>query len=74
VLLDLDPEIGRARLQESRTRYDRLEAEEHDFHRRVREAYLRLADAEPERFLVLDADDPIDEIAERIRARVAALL
>jgi dTMP kinase len=74
VLLDLDPEIGRARLEESRTRYDRLEAEEHEFHSRVREAYLRLAAAEPERFLVLPADDPVQDIAERIRTRVTALL
>jgi dTMP kinase len=74
VLLDLDPEIGRARLDESRTRYDRLEAEQLEFHTRVREAYLRLAAAEPDRFLVLPAADPIDTIAEHIRTRVAALL
>lgn len=74
VLLDLDPEVGRARLHESRTRYDRLEAEEADFHTRVRQAYLELAAAEPERFLVLPADDPVEDIAAAIRARVAALL
>jgi dTMP kinase len=74
VLLDLDPEVGRARLQEARTRYDRLEAEEAEFHTRVREAYLQLAASEPERFLVLPADDPVDDIAAAIRTRVAALL
>jgi dTMP kinase len=74
VLLDLDPAVGRARLEEARTRYDRLEAEEAEFHTRVRESYLRLAAAEPDRFLVLPADDPVDSIAERIRTRVAALL
>jgi dTMP kinase len=74
VLLDLDPAVGRERLEEARTRYDRLEAEEAEFHTRVREAYLRLAAAEPDRFLVLPADDPVESIAERIRARVAALL
>ena len=45
-----------------------------EFHDRVRGAYLALADAEPERFLVLDATLPVDEIAARIRARVAGLL
>jgi dTMP kinase len=74
VLLDLDPELGRARLEEARTRYDRLEAEEAEFHSRVREAYLRLAAVEPDRFLVLPADDPVDDIAAAIRARVTALL
>lgn len=74
VLLDLDPAIGRERLDASRTRYDRLEAEEADFHERVRAAYLALADAEPARFLVLDATRPVDELQSSIRDRVSALL
>lgn len=74
VLLDLDVAIGRGRLDESRTRYDRLESEAAEFHTRVREAYLQLAAAEPERFLVLDATLPVDELAARIRARVSAAL
>ena len=74
VLLDLDVAIGRDRLDESRTRYDRLEAEAAEFHARVREAYLGLAAAEPERFLVLDATLPVDELAALIRARVSAAL
>ena len=74
VLLDLDVAIGRDRLDESRTRYDRLESEATEFHARVREAYLALAAAEPERFLVLDATLPVDELAARIRARVSAAL
>jgi dTMP kinase len=73
VLLDLDPQAARVRLGE-RTKYDRLEAEQEDFHRRVREAYLRLAADEPERFLVVDATLPPDSITERIRARMAELL
>lgn len=74
VLLDLDVAIGRDRLDESRTRYDRLESEATEFHARVRDAYLALAAAEPERFLVLDATLPVDELAALIRARVSALL
>jgi len=74
VLLDLDPRVGRARLDASRTRYDRLEAEEVDFHERVRAAYLALATAEPNRFLVLDATLPIDELQQSIRHRVSELL
>jgi dTMP kinase len=74
MLLDLDIETGRARLDDARTRYDRLEAEAADFHHRVREAYLELAEAEPERFLVLDATEPVEVLAERIRSRVSELL
>src|SRR5690606_15131126 len=54
ILLDLDESAGRSRMQ-SRTKYDRLEAEEGHFHARVRDAFLELAEAEPERFLLLDA-------------------
>lgn len=74
ILLDLDAEAARGRLDEARTRYDRLEAEASEFHDRVRGAYLTLAAAEPGRFLVIDAALPVDEIATAIRARVAGLL
>jgi dTMP kinase len=74
VLLDLDPAHARERLDADDKPFDRLEAERHDFHARVRAAYLALADAEPDRFLVIDASRPIEEIAGEIRARVAAAL
>jgi dTMP kinase len=73
ILLDLHEGDGRDRLSE-RTRYDRLEAEADDFHARVRAGYLALADAEPGRFLVLDAREPVETIAAAIRNRVSALL
>jgi len=77
ILLDLDPSIGRARLDgrpPEQQVYDRLEEEGGDFPSRVRAAYLELAAAEPGRFLVLDATLPADELAARIRERVSALL
>lgn len=74
VLLDLDPASARARLDADDKPFDRLEAEQADFHARVRQAFLELAAAEPERFLVLDATLPADDLAAAVRARVAALL
>ncbi|RUR01411.1 dTMP kinase [Labedella endophytica] len=74
ILLDLDETAARGRLDRSRTRYDRLEAEKSDFHARVRAAFLDLARAEPERFLVVDATSSVDEIASAIRDRVTAAL
>ena len=74
VLLDLDEAAARSRLDASRTTYDRLEAEAQDFHARVRAAFLVIAEAEPRRFLVVDATQPVDAIAASVRARVETLL
>ncbi|MCE4026670.1 MULTISPECIES: dTMP kinase [unclassified Microbacterium] len=74
VLLDLDPALARRRLDSAEKPFDRLEAEREEFHRRVRESFLALAAAEPERFLVVDAAQEPDEIAAAVRARVAGLL
>jgi len=71
ILLDLHE--GQDRLAD-RTKYDRLESAGDDFHARVREAYLELAAAEPGRFVVLDAREPIESIALAIRERVEPLL
>jgi len=55
ILLDLPAEVGLARKPEAeRLRFEA--AFDLPFHRRVREAYLALAAAEPERFVVVDAD------------------
>lgn len=70
ILLDLDATAARSRLNRARTRYDRLEAEHGDFHSRVRAAFLALAEAELERFLVVDASRSVEEIAAEIRQRL----
>ncbi|WP_138945008.1 dTMP kinase [Plantibacter sp. M259] len=74
VLLDLDVAVARGRLDNANKRFDRLEAEAQDFHTRVRESFLALADAEPERFLVVDAALPPERLAADIQARIAPLL
>jgi len=75
VLLDLEAGAGRERIAATgSTTYDRLEAEKNDFHERVRESFLALAEAEPGRFVVLDATDPIATIAAAIQTRVVSLL
>ncbi|WP_409047382.1 dTMP kinase [Microbacterium sp. HA-8] len=74
VLLDLDPSAARARLDADDKPFDRLEAEREDFHARVRAAFLQLAAAEPDRFLVLDATAPAADLAAAVCARVQPLL
>ena len=70
VLLDVDPDVGLGRFAER----DRLEAESIDYHRAVRQGFLDLAAAEPARYLVLDAADSQDGIADVILQRVQAML
>ena len=73
VLLDLDARVGRARRAE-RAKFDRLEAEDDAFHDRVRDAYLRMAAAEPDRFLVVDAEQDPEAVQDRIRTAIEPLL
>jgi dTMP kinase len=70
VVLDLEPAAGLGRF----TGRDRIEGESLEFHQRVREAFLRMANADPEHYLVLDARQPVEEIAVAVRDRVAPLL
>jgi dTMP kinase len=74
VLLDLPAEQARARRNTSGTEPDRLEKEKTEFFETVRSAYLDLAIAEPERFLVLDASVTVEQMQEIIRERVAGLI
>lgn len=63
-LLDLPPEVGARRRTDAP---DRMERESMDFHERVRHQYLRLADAEPERIVVIDAVGTVDQVFSEIR-------
>ncbi len=74
VLLDLDPAAARRRLDAADKPFDRLEAERSEFHERVRAAFLDLASAEPDRFLVLDAALPAGELADTIRTHISSRL
>jgi dTMP kinase len=71
ILLDMAPEIGLSRHAHSA---DRLEAEPLEFHRRVRSGFLVLAHAEPDRYLVLDATAPSDDITQRIKDKIREIL
>jgi dTMP kinase len=73
VLLDLPPEEGLARAR-GRAVADRLESESLDFHQRVRQTFRALAEADAERYLVLDARRSPDELAAEIRAKVTKLV
>lgn len=74
VLLDVDPEVGRRRRTAGDAAEDRLESEADEFHARIRTAFLELAAARPEQYLVLPARLPVDDLAVRILDRVGSLL
>jgi dTMP kinase len=74
VLLDLPADEARARRNTSGTEPDRLEKEKTEFFETVRSAYLDLAKAEPNRFLVVDASVTVEQMQEVIRDRVAGLI
>lgn len=74
ILLDLEASAALARRSKTGAEPDRLEREKTDFFEAVRQGYLELAAAEPDRFFIVDARQSVDEMAALIRARVDALI
>ncbi len=76
LLLDIPPEIGMARAAARRgaAAADRFERADLDDHRKLRQAFLDLAAAEPERFVVIDATQAVADIAAAIWTAVEARL
>ena len=74
ILLDLDATASLARRSKTGEEPDRLEREKVEFFEAVRQGYLELAAAEPERFFVVDARQTIEEMAAQIRVRVDQLI
>lgn len=66
ILLDVPPEVGIARRKKSKKK-DRLDMEGIEFHQRVRKGYLKMAEKEPKRWRIVDANRPIEEIFEEIK-------
>jgi dTMP kinase len=71
ILIDLSPEVGMARVHaRSNGQLDRIEQEAIEFFEAVRAGYLKLAQAEPERFLVLDGSESVEALEGKIWAAV----
>jgi dTMP kinase len=73
-LLEGDVETGLGRHEDAGKAKDRMEQESIDFHRKVAEAYGRLAAAEPARIVRLDATGSREKIHLEVRDRLAPLL
>ena len=72
IVLDAPAAYLRARISGDDRVFDRLEAEGDDFHDRVRQAYRRFAEVEPNRLHILDATQSVDEIHQQVRQLVSA--
>ena len=70
LLLDVDVETGLTRRQKSGGEWNRLDAYELEFHRRVREGYLQMAKKEPKRWEVVDARQPWDLVQKTLREAI----
>jgi len=73
ILLDAPVEVGMARMQR-RGLKDRIEKEQIEFFRAVRKAYLDMAQADPQRYRVVDANVNIDQVQQQITKIFAKLL
>jgi len=67
LLLDVDPLEGLRRRRSSGGEWNRLDAYPADFHQRVRQGYLELVQAEPQRWLVIDAGQPPEQVQSALR-------
>ncbi len=70
IVLDVDPALGLARVVGP----DRLESEPLEWHARVRQGFLDIAAAAPDRYLVLDGSRPAEDLAVEIAVAVSALV
>jgi len=69
ILLDCDVDLAHGRMLGRSEHPDRMERENLDFHRRVRNGYMEIARSDPERFIVLDAAKPLEEVVTDFHAR-----
>jgi dTMP kinase len=75
ILIDLPPEIGLARIRKrGNGQLDRMEQETIDFYKAIRQGYLSLAHESPERFVILDGTDPVEDLESEIWEQVQSKL
>ncbi len=71
IVFDVDSNVAQKRLGKEK---DRLESEGVNFHKKVREGYLKIAQNEPKRVRVVDAGKTIEEVYEQTKRIISELL
>lgn len=70
LLLDIETEAGLHRKRRAGGEWNRLDAYDVDFHRRVRQGYFELAASEPERWVMIDASQPPEVVQSAMRQAI----
>jgi dTMP kinase len=70
LFLDVDVKAGLARRTVGQAEINRMDLQEIEFYERVRAGYLTLATQEPDRWIIIDANRPVDEIQADIRSHM----
>lgn len=75
IVLDIPVEIGFERIRKTTSQtFDRIESEDEEFHRQVRQGFLSLAESEPERMKVIDASRSEEQVFEEIKQLVLPII
>ncbi len=75
LFFDLDPEVGLKRIADNSGReVNRLDLEKMAFHQKVRESFQTLAERYKDRYVVIDASKPLDEVIENVYQTIKAKL
>jgi dTMP kinase len=74
LILDLPVEIGLARAHQRRGHELRFEAMDRDFHERLRQGFLAIAEAAPARCVIIDATAPVEAVTHAVIAAAASRL
>jgi len=75
LLFDLDPKLGMKRvIKRQDGKLDRLEQEKMNFHESIRAAYLHMAKNKPKRYTIIDSNQEIDEISQKIEKIIDGLM
>lgn len=73
LLLDVDAEVG-LRRRKGHIEWTRMDAYDQEYHQRVRQGYLEMARLEPQRWLIIDASLPPEQVQTQVRLKVTEWL
>ncbi|MHB8856254.1 MAG: dTMP kinase [Bellilinea sp.] len=72
LLLDIETNTGLSRKRKAGGEWNRLDAYPPEFHQRVRQGYLELARQDPQRWVVIDASQPLEMVQSAMRQAILA--
>ena len=74
IYLDIDPEIAFKRIADNNRETNRLDLESMEFHKKVREGYLTVAEMHPDRYRIVNADQTPEKVLEDVAKLIDSLL